>query len=108
MLRALAIVAAALVLLIALIALYYMVNVTGLPLCDDPGSLIEDDCVEAGSAARAIGTIVGWVATVIAFSAFGLSIYYAFAGRAGRRMIVTVALTPPLAIATLVLLPVSF
>lgn len=106
---ALAIVAAIILALLALILLVLMLNVTGLPLCDDRGALrTADECIEASSTERVVGFVAGWLATVCAVVGSALAIRFAARGTGGVPLVVTAALAPVLALLAIAFLPVSF
>jgi hypothetical protein len=106
---AIALVAAIILAVLGLILLILMLNVTGLPLCDDRGALrMADECIEASSGERVIGLIAGWLATVCAVLGLGCAIRYASRGSGGTSLAVTGALAPVLALLAIAFLPVSF
>ncbi len=106
---ALGIVAAVLLALLGLVLFLIMLNATGLPVCEDRAAVIEaGECIEASSAERTLGLIVGWAATACAALAFALSIGFSRTGRGAGRLAVAAVLTPVLGFVALLLLPVSF
>ena len=104
---ALATVAGILLVPLALIFLFFMLNVTGLPLCSDFAPEA-DECLAATSAERAAGIATGWAATIGSFGAVALGIRWAAAGRGGLAFALTALAAPLLALATIVLIPVEF
>ena len=109
--RAIAVIVAIVFTVIAAALLIAMLEVSDLPRCDDPGAVQfadEDDCIEGSSARRAVGLTLGWASTVAAALAALFGFAYA-AGRARGFAVAACALaTPVLALAALMLLPISF
>ena len=109
MTRTLAIVAAVILALLGAILLILMLNVTGLPLCDDRAALrTADECIEATSGERTLGLVLGWAGTVCAVLAVFFAIRLARRGTGAGRVATTAALTPVLGLLAVAFLPVSF
>ena len=106
---ALAIAAAVILALLGLVLLVLMLNVTGLPLCEDRAALRDaDECIEASSGERALGIVVGWASVLCAALAVTFAIRLARRGTGWARVAVTAALTPVLGLLAIAFLPVSF
>ena len=88
-----------------------MLEVGGLALCDDPEAFRasgSDDCIESSSGARALGLVLGWAAVACAALGSLLCARYARRRLGAGTAIACAGLTPLLALAALLLLPVSF
>lgn len=79
--------------------------------CSDPDAVPasgEDDCIEGSSAERLIGLVLGFGSVAAAAATVGFAFVYARRGQGGRRALASAVATPILALAALLLLPVSF
>jgi hypothetical protein len=107
--RALAIAATVILVLVTAVMLILMLNISGLPLCDELGPRqLADECIEASSGERAFGLIVGWASVVCGLAAIWLGIRLARRRRGGPVFTAAAGLTPVLGLLAIAFLPVSF
>ena len=106
--RGFTIAAAVILALVAVVMLILMLNVSGLPLCDDRGALrTADECIEASSGERALGLLVGWASVVCGLAAVWLAVRFARRRKGGAVFAAAAGLTPVLALLAVAFLPVS-
>ena len=107
--RVLAIAAAVILVLVTAVMLILMLNVSGLPLCDELGAQkLADECIEASSGERVFGLIVGWASVGCGLAAVWLGIRFARRRKGGPVFTAAAGLAPVLGLLAIAFLPVSF
>ena len=94
------------VILVLLVLAY--ASVFDLPLCSDSGRDPQEDCIEGGGFDRALGLVLGALAVVSAGAGVWFGVRLMRRGTDGRKLAMAAVATPLLALAALLLLPVSF